>query len=567
MNYHQNDGQQFSFITPLFSDTCRHTKNKNLFQVIEPVVLLARTSGFLPVTYEKQGCKYLFQRSLKYVLYSYTLALVLMLTSMIGLCDDLDADRSIRMQNPNIKYIIFFDLGEIITTVFVGIVTAPFKLKYFWKILNGLGRMDLILAPHYSTVDERRRCLITIASTLTVISSILIYDVILWSLNTSQLSVFFQRFTTLYITYFLVFVQQIPFFFRQTDQEQNTSYDRLNDFMKLVEETDDVVEAVNDFCSVHTLMILLSWWSFLIFSFWEATNRGYFPFIILLIGSWAVWGYVNDMQIASFRALGFRGTIDVAISAIDVSEIILSAMFFVITSLFKYNHIWIILDNFNKIDSVFLPTLYVLDLLMWGNDSWTGVNNYFAFYVLCFIVIVHELQYWYIKKSLSKVSHTRISNIVRSYDCLSESINQINKCFSGSVAVIVFSCYLHLVTCPYDLFVILSSNESNALNFVYLLWVTLHVCRPFVIIEVCNKYQQENENTKSLVFQLSVCKLDESVKKRGIPRWQLKLTKRKTIFSAFAISKISRNLIISIANSICNYWMVVLQFSARTIHF
>jgi hypothetical protein len=144
---------------------------------------------------------------------------------MIGLCDDLDADRSIRMQNPNIKYIIFFDLGEIITTVFVGIVTAPFKLKYFWKILNGLGRMDLILAPHYSTVDERRRCLITIASTLTVISSILIYDVILWSLNTSQLSVFLQRFTTLYITYFLVFVQQIPFFFRQTDQEQNTRFE------------------------------------------------------------------------------------------------------------------------------------------------------------------------------------------------------------------------------------------------------------------------------------------------------------------------------------------------------
>ncbi|KAJ3631333.1 hypothetical protein MTP99_012467 [Tenebrio molitor] len=244
------------------------------------------------------------------------------------------------------------------------------------------------------------------------------------------------------------------------------------------------------------------------------------------------------MQIASFTALGFRGTIDVAITAIDVHEIIL----------------------------IFLPTLYVLDLLMWGNDSWTGVNNYFAFYVLCFIVIVHELQYWYIKKSLSKVSHTRISNIVRSYDCLSESINQINKCFSGSVAVIVFSCYLHLVTCPYDLFVILSSNESNALNFVYLLWVTLHVCRLFVIIEVCNKYQQENENTKSLVFQLSVCKLDESVKKE-VNTFFFIVTKRKINFSAFAISKISRNLIISIANSICNYWMVVLQFSARTIHF
>jgi hypothetical protein len=74
----------------------------------------------------------------------------------------------------------------------------------------------------------------------------------------------------------------------------------------------------------------------------------------IISDSWAVWGYVNDMQIASFTALGFRGTIDVAITAIDVHEIILSAMFFVITSPFKYNHIWIILDNFNKIDSVIL---------------------------------------------------------------------------------------------------------------------------------------------------------------------------------------------------------------------
>jgi hypothetical protein len=29
MNYDQNDGQQFSFITPLFSVACRHTKNKS----------------------------------------------------------------------------------------------------------------------------------------------------------------------------------------------------------------------------------------------------------------------------------------------------------------------------------------------------------------------------------------------------------------------------------------------------------------------------------------------------------------------------------------------------------
>jgi hypothetical protein len=29
MNYDLNDCQQFSFITPLFSDTCKHTKSKS----------------------------------------------------------------------------------------------------------------------------------------------------------------------------------------------------------------------------------------------------------------------------------------------------------------------------------------------------------------------------------------------------------------------------------------------------------------------------------------------------------------------------------------------------------
>jgi hypothetical protein len=103
---------------------------------------------------------------------------------------------------------------------------------------------------------------------------------------------------------------------------------------------------------------------------------------------------------------------------------------------------------------------------------------------LCFITSISRY-------AVSEISHTRISNIVRSYDCLTESISEINKCFSGSVAVIVFSCYLHLVTCPYELFVILTSNESNALNFVSFIWVVLHACRLFVIVETCNKCQQE----------------------------------------------------------------------------
>ncbi|CAH1382397.1 unnamed protein product, partial [Tenebrio molitor] len=150
--------------------------------------------------------------------------------------------------------------------------------------------------------------------------------------------------------------------------------------------------------------------------------------------------------------------------------------------------------------------------------------------------------------------------------CLTESISEINKCFSGSVAVIVFSCYLHLVTCPYELFVILTSNESNALNFVSFIWVVLHACRLFVIVETCNKCQQEIDNTKSLVFQLLVCKLDKSVKKEVNTLFFI-VTKRKISFSAFAISKISRRLFLSITDSICTYWMVVLQFTARTIHF
>ena len=49
----------------------------DLFQVLEPLLVVARVAGFLPVTSEKKGSQYSIEESLKFKIYSYVLATIL----------------------------------------------------------------------------------------------------------------------------------------------------------------------------------------------------------------------------------------------------------------------------------------------------------------------------------------------------------------------------------------------------------------------------------------------------------------------------------------------------------
>nr|XP_015840250.1 PREDICTED: uncharacterized protein LOC107399082 isoform X2 [Tribolium castaneum] len=302
------------------------------------------------------------------------------------------------------------------------------------------------------------------------------------------------------------------------------------------------------------------------------------------IACWSFWGFVRDMQVASFTALGFRGTADFVIACFDVNDVIVSAIFFVTSTPFKFKHFVQIVENFDRIDArispilveqirkrsnifvkvlvTFLPTLYVLDLFI--------------------IVVVHELQYWHIMTmmyarilGLNKTLRDYFKNktgfceheilvVTQSFNSINDSVEEINKCFSYSTTTIIFSCYIHLVISPYQLFVVVSSTETSLFNYVYLLWISLHIMRVLTIVEVCQKCENENRKTRSLVYQLLLCKLNEKVKNMVRVLFFL-VTTRKILFSAYALPKINRRLIISILSSISTYWMILMQSTSRTI--
>ncbi|KAJ3618361.1 hypothetical protein MTP99_006364 [Tenebrio molitor] len=323
--------------------------------------------------------------------------------------------------------------------------------------------------------------------------------------------------------------------------------------------------------------------------------------VTIILASWSIWGFVNDMQMASFGALGFTRKIDFVIASFDVSEVIFSALVFVTSTPFKLQHVLDAVDNLNQVDAaiepildeeiqklckffqrfllVFFPTICVIDLYMWGNNSWSGVNNYFAFYILYFIVVVHELQYWhfvtmtrvrllainqFVNRNLTKGVHLdQVFAITQSYQHVTEAIVRINKCFAIDVAMIILSCYLHLVICPYQLYVIVTSNETQILNYAYLIWISLHICRFLVIVEVSHRCTRENQNFIKIVSRMVTKRRTAAVRKEMINLLFVAI-KRKIVFSAYALPKISRQLILSMVGSISTYWIFLMQYSEVT---
>ena len=259
---------------------------------------------------------------------------------------------------------------------------------------------------------------------------------------------------------------------------------------------------------------------------------------------WATRGFINDMQLATFTFLGFRGTADFAIASFDVSEVIVSGSIFLLSTPLKFKHFCVIFDHFEKIDNLvssvcveeirkrskliqwflmlYLPFLYIVDLFMWGNNSWEGLNNYFAFYILYTIIIVHEVQYWlfvtliqarilavdtYLRKGLKRgkcsfscfcctiffsgISKECIDSTVTSYTHITQTIEDVNKCFNISSSMIILSTYLHLVICPYELFVFMTSNETSFFNYVHFFWIFFQTSRLLVILEVCHRLEKQ----------------------------------------------------------------------------
>ncbi|KAH0812252.1 hypothetical protein GEV33_010546 [Tenebrio molitor] len=281
---------------------------------------------------------------------------------------------------------------------------------------------------------------------------------------------------------------------------------------------------------IDNLFILRWSWKSYTFNFVVAT--------ILTI--WGIWGFIKDMQIAVFMTLGLTSSIDLYIGIFDVNEIILTGFYFVVSLPFKFKHTCAVLDRFNKIDKlilsppirhlgliglncfvlIFMTVVYIFDLVMWSEDLWVGLLHDFPYYVLYSVVVIHEMQFWFlvtlarrrvsainknIEKTLQKasdVSQQEMSKFVEMHEHVMDVIDGINKSFADTISIILLSCYLHLVVCPYILFVVANNNDGYFLNMVYFLWNFVHISRLLVITEVCHNCEDECGKTRRLIFRL-----------------------------------------------------------------
>lgn len=139
------------------------------------------------------------------------------------------------------------------------------------------------------------------------------------------------------------------------------------------------------------------------------------------------------MQIAEFLNLGFTSSIDLYIAIFDVAEIILTGFIFVTIIPSTFQHLPAIVENFNQIDNinpplpvkklrkkiifllcfvpVYMTVVYTCDVIMWSQDLLVGFIHDLPYYILYTIVVIHEMQYWYLV-SLIKFRISKMNQIV-----------------------------------------------------------------------------------------------------------------------------------------------------------
>ncbi|XP_049824632.1 gustatory receptor for sugar taste 43a-like [Aethina tumida] len=190
---------------------------KNTFEIMRPFVVVTRIFGLCPVTYEQKGAYFIMKRSIKYILYSYILAIVLVSTVLMGVINDLKVDEkeSVRMKSMKTRYITCCDISVVIMLVVFGIVSTPFKQKTFWKMLKCFNNLDNWLPITTQEVQKYKRTSRNFILVLMIGFSVIVaFDVSVWdrlSRINNNSDKFWKNYTTFYMLYYIVLMQEIFF--------------------------------------------------------------------------------------------------------------------------------------------------------------------------------------------------------------------------------------------------------------------------------------------------------------------------------------------------------------------
>ncbi|KAJ8961615.1 hypothetical protein NQ314_005905, partial [Rhamnusium bicolor] len=86
------------------------------FEIMQPIIVVARLFGLLPIKFSKYGSQFRMNWSLGYGIYSCLLYIILITATLLGIIHDLQEDEqhSIRMKDKKSRYVTCCDISIII---------------------------------------------------------------------------------------------------------------------------------------------------------------------------------------------------------------------------------------------------------------------------------------------------------------------------------------------------------------------------------------------------------------------------------------------------------------------
>ncbi|KAG5865438.1 7TM chemoreceptor, partial [Gonioctena quinquepunctata] len=144
----------------IVEDICVSSKN---FAVIQPLLITSRIFGLFPISYSKVADQYVLKWSWIYGMYSYILTISLAIATLVGSIRDIKRDKvdSLRMTDEKTSFVACCDIIIVIVVVIFGIVSLPFKVKKFWKLMKQLNQNHRISTTPLSTqrANEKRKAI------------------------------------------------------------------------------------------------------------------------------------------------------------------------------------------------------------------------------------------------------------------------------------------------------------------------------------------------------------------------------------------------------------------------
>ncbi|CAG9815212.1 unnamed protein product [Phaedon cochleariae] len=186
------------------------------FSVMKPLLLTSRLFGLFPISYKRFGAYYRLKWSNIYAIYSYLLSLTLIIWTLTGMMRDMKevAENSLRMTNTKTEFVTCCDISIVILIVCFGIITLPFKIRKFWKLMNCLNQADKMIpikSPRKFTMASIYFLLIVI-STFSILFSC---DIVSWfrKLNEAGRNPFtyFREYLGFYFLYAIVIMKGVFF--------------------------------------------------------------------------------------------------------------------------------------------------------------------------------------------------------------------------------------------------------------------------------------------------------------------------------------------------------------------